>query len=80
MYDEAKVDDAVLALLHLNAFKDHGAWRAWKSFDWDAMNRLHDAGWITDPRAKAKSVLLTDEGAARARERFEQLFGAKPTS
>jgi hypothetical protein len=67
VYDEAKVDDMVLALLHLNALKDHGVDRAWKSFDWDAMNRLHEAGLITDPRSKAKSVVLTEEGAKRAR-------------
>ena len=75
MYDEEKVDDVVLALLHLKAFKDHGMDRAWKSFDWDSMNRLHEAGLITDPRSKAKSVVLTDEGAKRARELFEQHFG-----
>ena len=28
MYDEDKVDDMVLALLHLTTFKDHGADRA----------------------------------------------------
>jgi hypothetical protein len=75
MYDEQKVADMVLALLHLNAFDDHGAQRAWKSFDWDAMNLLHDQGLITDPRSKAKSVLLTEEGAQRSRELFEKHFG-----
>ena len=75
MYDEAKVDDAVLALLHLNAFKDHGVDRAWKSFDWDSMNRLHEAGLISDPRSKAKSVILTEEAAERARELFTRHFG-----
>jgi hypothetical protein len=34
MYDERKVDDVVLALLHLNAFKDRYGWRAWKGLDW----------------------------------------------
>lgn len=75
MYDEAKVDDMGLALLHLNSFKDHGLDRAWKSFGWDSMNRLHEAGLITDPRSKAKSVVLTEDGARRARELFEQHFG-----
>ena len=36
MHDERKVEDVVLALLHLNAFKDRYGWRAWKGFDWDA--------------------------------------------
>jgi hypothetical protein len=54
VYDEAKVDDVVLALLHLNAFNDHGAVRAWKSFDWDAMNRLHEAG-LTPTHGRRRS-------------------------
>jgi hypothetical protein len=36
--DEEKVDDAVLALLWLTL---HDRSRAWKSFDWDTMDRLH---------------------------------------
>ncbi len=36
--DEEKIDEAVLALLCLTLHDDG---RAWKSFDWDAMNRLH---------------------------------------
>lgn len=79
MYDEDKVDEVVLALLHLNAFEHHGVVRPWKGFDWDAMNRLHDAGMISDPRAKAKSVVLTEEGERRARELFDHLFGEAET-
>ena len=42
--DETKIDEAVLALLYLTLSpRDH---RAWKSFDWDAMNRLHEKGFI----------------------------------
>ncbi len=33
--DTNKIDDAVLALLHLGL--DNGG-RAWKDFDWDAMD------------------------------------------
>jgi hypothetical protein len=39
-YDKDRVDDLVLALLHLNSFTDHGTTRAWKSHDWDALDRL----------------------------------------
>jgi Domain of unknown function (DUF6429) len=28
----------------------------WKSFDWDAMERLHGKGYVTSPMSKAKSV------------------------
>jgi hypothetical protein len=74
-YDTTKVDEVVLALLHLNAHTDHGIARAWKGLDWDAMDRLHTQGFISDPKSKAKSVVLTDEGARRAEELFRRYFG-----
>lgn len=72
-YDPNKVDDMVLALLHLTSFSDRGIVRAWKSHDWDALDRLCDKGFISDPKTKAKSVVLSDEGAQRAKELFEKL-------
>jgi hypothetical protein len=69
-----KIDDAVLALLYLGL---HDGARAWKGFDWDAMNRLHEKGYITDPRGKEKSVIFTDEGLERAKALLEKLFGKK---
>jgi hypothetical protein len=70
--DEKKIDEAVLALLLLGV---HEECRAWKGFDWDAMNRLHEKGYISDPRSKAKSVVFTEEGMERAKELLEKLFG-----
>lgn len=72
-YDRAKVDEMVLALLWLTL---DGDGRAWKSHDWDAMDRLHEQGYISNPKSKAKSVLLTEEGEQRARELFARHFGA----
>lgn len=73
-YDIEKVDEAVLALLFLNFFSDHGAIRAWKGFDWDAMDRLHVKGFISDPKSKAKSVIVTEEGQKAAEELFTRYF------
>lgn len=73
-YDEDKVDDAVLALMYLTI---HDRVRAWKGFDWDALNRLHEQGFIADPKNKTKSVVLTEEGLARSEELFEQLFSKR---
>lgn len=71
-----KIDDAVLALLHLTSFVERRGElpRAWKGHDWEALGRLHEKGWISDPVGKAKSVVLTEEGAQRAKELFEKLF------
>ena len=74
-YDKEKVDDAVPALLHLTTFHDKLGARAWKGHDWDAMGRLHEKGFISDPVGKAKSVTVTEEGLRRSEELFEKLFG-----
>jgi len=71
--DEDKIDRAVLALLYLGLHEEQ---RAWKGFDWEAMNRLHEKGYISDPVGKAKSVVFTDEGLAEARRLLGELFGA----
>ncbi|MBA7706432.1 hypothetical protein ES703_115286 [subsurface metagenome] len=46
--------------------------------DWDVMNRLHDKGYIGNPKSKAKSVALSDEGATLSEELFEKHFGLSP--
>jgi len=75
-YDKDKVDEMVLALLSLTICdQDQYGARAWKGHDWEAMNRLHAKGYISDPRSKAKSVVLTVEGLRRSRELFKKYFG-----
>ncbi len=75
-YHWGKVDEMVLALLSLTAFDENefGA-RAWKSHHWDTLDRLHAKGYISDPKSKAKSVVLSPEGLRQARELFEEHFG-----
>ncbi|HWI87517.1 MAG TPA: DUF6429 family protein [Sphingomonas sp.] len=76
--DTDLIDEAVLALLFLTLHKDSPTeaplWRAWKSFDWDAMARLHDKGLIANPAGKAKAVQLTEQGRRRCEEAFNRLF------
>jgi hypothetical protein len=69
-----KIDKTVLALLYLTL---HDQDRAWKSFDWDVMNRLHEKGLIYNPVGKAKSVVFTDEGLREAKQMFDELFTKK---
>lgn len=73
-YDKDKVDDAVLALLYLTMRNEHTTTRAWKGHDWAAMDRLHHKGFIGNPKGKSKSVVITEEGRARAEQLFCQLF------
>jgi len=72
-YNKDKVDEMTLALLYLVNFKerDYEVARAWKGFDWDTMDRLHQKGWISNPKGKAKSVSVTEEGAKRSEQLFE---------
>lgn len=72
--NEQKLDDIVLALLHLTTFHDRDCYRAWKGHDWNVLDRLHAKGWISDPKGKAKSVILTEQGLKRSRALFEKLF------
>jgi len=69
--DTDKIDQAVLALLYLNL---HDGARVWKSFDWEAMNRLCEAGYISNPVGKAKSVVLTESGLREAKRLFREWF------
>ena len=75
-YNKNKVDEMVLALLHLTSFRDHGFVRAWKSHDWDTLDRLFEKGLISDPKTKGKSVVLSEDGARKAEELFRTLCGS----
>ena len=70
--DTDRIDEAVLALLHLGL---HDGERAWKAFDWDAMARLHDKGFISNPIGQAKSVVFTEAGLRESARLLERLFG-----
>ena len=72
-YDKDKVDEMVLSLLYLTTHEQ--GTRAWKGMDWDAMDRLHDKGYIGNPKTKAKSVTLTEEGEKLSEEFFKKHFG-----
>jgi Domain of unknown function (DUF6429) len=71
-FDRDKVDEIVLALMQLTL---HDYYRAWKGVDWETLDRLYEKGWIENPRSKAKSVVLTEEGLANSARLFQQYFG-----
>ena len=73
-YDKDNVDEMTLALLYLGATGDKRGARAWKTFDGDTMDRLHEKGFISDPKRAAKSVALSEEGQRRSEELFRKYF------
>jgi hypothetical protein len=73
--DTEKIDETVLAL-HLTL---HDGAMAWKGFNWDTMNRLHEKGFISDPVGKAKSVVLTDQGLRESERLFRKLLVERPS-
>ena len=74
-YYKDKVDEFTLALMYLVIHDENEfSARAWKGFDWDTLNRLHQKGLIGNPISKAKSVVLTQEGIKKSKELFEKHF------
>ena len=76
-YDQDKVDEMTLALLYLVTTERQegvGA-RAWRGHDSDTMNRLHEKGWIDDPKSKAMSLYITEEGFKKSEQLFLKHFG-----
>jgi hypothetical protein len=74
-YDQDRVDEMKLALLYLVMHDEEDSEaRAWKGFDWDTMDRLHDKGFIGNPINKARSVTVSPEGYKRSKELFEKHF------
>jgi hypothetical protein len=69
--DPDRIDEVVLALLFLGR---HDGYRAWKSFDWTAMERLHAKGFISNPIGKAKSVVFSEQGLRQSEALFHKLF------
>lgn len=76
-YDKDKVDEMTLALMYLVMWSEGGCGRAWKGFDWDTMDRLHQKGFISDPKGKAKSVGVSPEGMKMAGELFKKYFNSR---
>jgi hypothetical protein len=75
-FDEEKVDEYTLALLYLVTWErkeGYGA-RAWKGFDWEMMNHLFDKGYISNPKSKAKSIVMTEDGYKKSEELFKKFF------
>ncbi len=76
--DSEKIAEVAIGLMYLTLHGDRGGVRAWKGLDWDVLHLLHDKGWISDPKSKARSVVVTEEGESHAQRMFEKHFAGKP--
>lgn len=74
-YNQDKVDDMLLALLYLTGSTDQYGTRTWKGLNIDILNRLHAKVYISDPNEKSPTMTLSEEGARRSKELFENYFG-----
>ena len=75
---EQALHDMTLAMIYLTRFTDgrlkkdeDPPLRAWKSYDWDTLDKLSEEDLIID-RHGNKSLYLTDEGVAKAKEILEK--------
>jgi hypothetical protein len=79
-FDAERVDETILALMYLGlhtADRLSDLSRSWKSYDWEALKRLHVKELIFDPVNNSKSVILTDEGRERCETLFWELFAKR---
>lgn len=76
---EQAMHDMILAMIYLTRFTDGRQekyeepplFRAWKSYDWDTLDKLSEDELIID-RHGNKSLYLTDEGVTKAKEILEK--------
>src|SRR3954452_8862010 len=61
--DEDRIDQAVLALMYLTL---HDGYRAWKGFDWDVLDRLHER---YDRRPEKQGEVRLADGRRPGRKR-----------
>jgi hypothetical protein len=65
----------VLALMYLTSSHDQYATRAWKGLDWSVLDRLHEKGYISDPKGKGPTIDLSEKGGKLSKELFFKYFG-----
>lgn len=72
-YDRSRAGELTLALMYLTLHDDV---RVWKGYSWDVLDHLFQQGLISDPRSRARSVVLTEDGLARSRALFAEYLAA----
>ncbi|HCU35692.1 MAG TPA: hypothetical protein DGT21_09600 [Armatimonadetes bacterium] len=81
-WDTDKIDEMALAVMFFSMFDeklfdDTYYARMWKGLSWAITDRMHEKGWIADPRSKNKSVVVSEEGRKLAEELAVKYFARK---
>ena len=76
-YDKDKVDDMTMALLFLVMSRTQNGGRAMKGLDLATLERLHQKGWIAEPKVKDMALAVTPEGLKKSEELFRTYFEKK---
>jgi hypothetical protein len=79
-YDLGKVDEITLALLWLTSFKNADGVTSLEGPRPANDGSTLPKGYLSDPKSKAKSVVLSEEGEKRSRELFAKHFSLKHCS
>jgi len=79
-YDATKLDEVVLALLHFNSQTDHGVTRRGRGSTGTRWIGCTRRAFISNPKSKAKSVVLTEEGLRRGGVIQEALWQGRITA
>ena len=78
-FDSDRLDEMALAVMFFSMFDEKVGGvevsRMWKNLDWDISDRMHEKGWIANPKSKSKSVVVTEEGRKLAEELAVKYFG-----
>jgi len=79
-WDEDRIDEMALAVMFFSMFDeklfdDTYSTRMWKGLSWAITDRMHEKGWIANPRSKNKSVVVSEEGRKLAEELAIKYFG-----
>ena len=67
---EKAIEEITMILLYLLRFSEKNVTSSWKNYDFEALGELEKLNWIDQGRNywKKKSVQLTDEGIAQAKQ------------
>lgn len=68
------IEELTMILLYLLRFTENNVSSSWKNYDFEILDKLGELNWIYQGKNywKTKSVQLTDEGMAQAKQLLQK--------